>query len=123
MQKDGSNPVLLNNLAWLYDQKGDAKAVELAEKALANAPNTPEVMDTAGWILTRRGHPQRGLKLLEQANKAAPKQGDIAYHYAFALHKAGKSQEAARLLERMLEAKIEFSEVENARKLLKQIRG
>jgi tetratricopeptide (TPR) repeat protein len=120
---DGDNPVLLNNLAWLYDQKNDERAVAIAEKALVKAPQSPEVMDTVGWILVRKGDPQRGLELLQRAHNASPKQGDIAYHLAYALHKTGNSDAAKRALQRILRAKVKFSLLENARKLLKQLGG
>lgn len=118
---DGDNPVLLNNLAWLYDQKNDKRAVAVAERALSKAPKSSAVMDTVGWILVRKGDLKRGLELLQRAHNADPKQGDIAYHFAFALHKTGKFREAKRALQRILRAKLKFSELENARKLLKEI--
>lgn len=123
MKVDGDNPVLLNNLAWLYDQKGDDRAVALAEKALEKAPNSPEIMDTLGWLLTRHGEVGRGVELLRNAHEAAPKQGDIAYHLAVALSTQGKTVEARRTLERILNARIDFSEAENARNLLRKLGG
>jgi Flp pilus assembly protein TadD len=123
MKVDGDNPVLLNNMAWLYDQKGDKRAVDLAKKALEKAPNSPEIMDTLGWLLTRRGDLERGLELLRKAHNTAPKQGDIAYHLAVALDKTGKTVEARRTLERILNARIDFSEAQNARDLLKKLGG
>jgi putative PEP-CTERM system TPR-repeat lipoprotein len=123
MKVDGANPILLNNLAWLYDQKGDDRAVALAEKALASAPNSPEIMDTLGWLVTRRGDIDRGVELLQAAHEAAPKQGDIAYHFAVALSKQGKTVEARRTLERILNARIDFSEAANARELLRKLGG
>lgn len=121
--KNPRNPVVLNNLAWLYDQKNDARAVETAEKALQQSPETPEIMDTVGWIHTRHGNLKRGIEMLERAHLAAPKQGDIAYHFAFALNKAGKASEARRTLQRILNAQVKFSELANAKKLLKELGG
>ena len=120
---DGDNPVLLNNLAWLYDVKGDARAVTLAEKALTKAPKSPEIMDTVGWILTRKGDANRGLELLQTAHQARPKQGDIAYHLAVALDRAGRTMEAKRTLRRIFKANIKFSEIKSARELLKKLGG
>jgi Tfp pilus assembly protein PilF len=46
-----ADAVALNNLAWLYQQKGDlAKARGLAEQAVAAAPRTTQIADTLGWI-------------------------------------------------------------------------
>ena len=123
LAKNPSNPVILNNLAWLYDQKGDARAIDSAEKALEFAPNSPEVMDTLGWILTRRGELGRAIDLLQTAHRTSPKQGDIAYHLAVALNKSGKTDEARRTLERILSSSVNFSEAANAQKLLKELGG
>ena len=117
------NPALLNNLAWLYDQKGDRRALETAEKALKQSPESPEILDTVGWLLARRGDLKRGTEMLKNAHRAAPKQGDIAYHLAFALNKSGKATEARRTLERILDTRAKFSELANAQKLLKELGG
>jgi putative PEP-CTERM system TPR-repeat lipoprotein len=118
-----NNPIVLNNLAWLYDQKGDARAIETGEKALELAPKSPAIMDTVGWIHTRRGDLARGTQMLTNAHRAAPKQGDIAYHLAVALNKSGRKVEARRTLERIFDAQVKFSESANAQKLLRELGG
>lgn len=123
IKKEPSNTVLLNNLAWLYDQKNDPRAVELAEKAYQQAPRAAAVVDTLGWILVRRGDKNRGADLLRQAHSLAPESGDIAYHLAVALKDTGKGQEAQGLLKRALERDAKFSEAEAARKLLQELGG
>ena len=41
----------LNNLAWLYDQKGDTeKALGHARRAYELSPKRPEIADTLGWL-------------------------------------------------------------------------
>lgn len=121
--KDEKNPILLNNLAWLYDQKGDERAVKMAERALEIAPKSPAVMDTLGWILVRRGNLDAGIRHLETASGLAPNQGDIAYHHAVALQKSGKVREARRKLKKLFGAGIKFSEFKNAKALLKDLGG
>ncbi|MCK5334736.1 MAG: PEP-CTERM system TPR-repeat protein PrsT, partial [Gammaproteobacteria bacterium] len=46
------NPILLNNLANLYLDMNDKRALETAKKALIASPNSPAVQDTVGWIYT-----------------------------------------------------------------------
>lgn len=121
--KDPNNPVVLNNLAWLYDQKNDPRAVPTAEKALLQAPRSPEILDTLGWLLVRRGDLQRGTEMLAFAHRTVPKQGDIAYHLAVGLNKSGRTAEARRVLERIFDAQVKFSESARAQKLLKELGG
>ena len=54
------NPLLLNNLAWLYHQQGDARAEATAKEAYDLAPSRPEIADTYGWILYNAGEKAGG---------------------------------------------------------------
>ncbi len=123
LSKNADSPVLLNNLAWLYSQKKDKRAIEYGEKALKAAPKSPAIMDTLGWILYEQGQNDRAVELLEAAHKAAPKEGDIAYHLAASLNKSGKTREAKRVLERVLKESDKFSEAAAAKKLLSGLGG
>lgn len=123
VKAEPNNAIVLNNLAWLLDQKGDPRAIEVAERALKRAPNAAAIKDTLGWILANRGQAERGVKLLQQAYEAAPKLGDIGYHYAATLNKRGRADEARRVLRKILAAKVKFPESENAQKLLDEIGG
>ena len=55
LQKAPDNAPLLNNLAVLYQDAGNPKAVETAERAYKLAPQMPAVQDTYGWILLGAG--------------------------------------------------------------------
>ena len=123
---ESDNPVLLNNLAWAYQQKGDKRAREFGEKALAIAPQSPAVMDTLGWILVQTDDPNRGLDLLKKAADAAPNQGDIRYHMAAGLQRTGRTDDARKELEKLLASGDElqnFSTKADAEALLKQLKG
>ena len=72
-------------------------------------------------LITSRS--SKGLKLLETASGLAPKQGDIHYHMAVALHRNGKRMQAREELERLLGSGIEFSKVKEARNLLNELTG
>jgi tetratricopeptide (TPR) repeat protein len=87
VEGDGrSNPVLLNNAAAVKSKLGEHdEAVALARRALNAAPKSPEVMDTLGWALWQvDGGKQEARQLLSQARQLAPKNQEIAKHYAAA---------------------------------------
>jgi len=117
------NAVILNNLAWLYQQKDDPRAVEFAEKAHKSAPDSPRIMDTLGWILVQRGDTARGVDLLEKARDKLPLEPDVLYHYAVGLHRAGRSDEAAKYLRNLVNFYGDFSAIDDAKALLDEIGG
>lgn len=74
------NAGVLNNLAWLYHEAGDARAAATAAKAYALEPDNAAIADTYGWILVHTGEKERGIRLLEQASRAAPEDAAIRAH-------------------------------------------
>jgi putative PEP-CTERM system TPR-repeat lipoprotein len=112
------NAVALNNLAWLYAERGDARALAMAERAHAAAPDSGEVTDTLGWLLVQRGDIDRALPLLRDAAERAPDVPEIRYHLAVALVRDGATEEARTLLHGLLESPAEFESKSQARALL-----
>ena len=100
--------VVFNNLAWLYAETGDPRAEATARRALDLAPDSPSVLDTAGWILFQNGKVQEGLGLLAKAVEKAPDNPDILYHYAAALAGSGDHARAVTVLERALRPGTSF---------------
>lgn len=96
------NPVILNNIAWLYHLAGDKRALESSAKAYEIAPERPEIVDTYGWILYESGKKRQGLIVLQQALVAAPRNAEIALHVAEALRANGRAREARPILERVV---------------------
>ena len=80
-----------NNLALVLLQTGDPAALMHAEKARALAPNQPQVNDTLGWVLVRRGQIEKGLRYLREAVIRAPEDTQIQAHLAEALAQQKKS--------------------------------
>ncbi len=115
------DPVLLNNLAWLFHKKDDRRDVAYAEQALASAPSEPAIMDTLGWILLNRGELERAKSILADALERAPDDPDIAYHFAAALEQTGKRQEAKSLLTRILSENREFASADAAQALMQRL--
>lgn len=117
------DPAVLNNLALLYLRKGDARAIEVAERAIALAPSSPILMDTFGWILVQNDQTARGLRYLREAQIRASSRIEIRYHIAVALSKLGREQEARQELKEILTLDQPFAERQAAQTLLRKLGG
>jgi putative PEP-CTERM system TPR-repeat lipoprotein len=117
LQARPDHAVALNNLAWLYDEAGDERALDMAEQAHQRLPSSPEAADTLGWILVRQGKIQRGLKLIEQAKAGLTADPTVHYHHAFALDAAGEREAALTSVLALLKQHAEFPARADAEKL------
>jgi len=115
------NVLVLNNLAALYQQEKDPRALATAERAYKLKPEVAAVADTLGWILVEQGQAARAVGLLRKAAESAPKSGEIGYHYAVALAKNGDKAAARKQLEAVLASGQAFPQQEQAKALLKQL--
>ena len=114
----------LNNLAWLYHVEHDERALVVSQRAWGKAPGVAEVVDTHGWLLVESGDLAEGLRLLRQADASAgTRQGEIRFHYATALSRAGQRDEAVRLLEDLMANAGPFPSREQAGALLQSLAG
>ncbi|HEX7035201.1 MAG TPA: XrtA/PEP-CTERM system TPR-repeat protein PrsT [Pseudomonadales bacterium] len=115
---DTGNPVVLNNLAWLYMEKNDPRAASVARRAVEAAPNSAEILDTFGWILLKQEkNAAEAVRVLRQSVQLAPDNPSVQYHLGIALREAGDSAGARAALERALE-KDGFPEADEARAAL-----
>ncbi len=121
LEDQPDNPAVLNNLAWLYHERGDGRALELAEQAYALAPSHPAALDTLGWILVQGDDPGRGLALLREAQSRASQNTKIRYHIAVGLSRLGRNEQARRELEAVLADEPEADFAADARALLKRL--
>ncbi len=116
------DPIVLNNLAWLYNKKGRVEeAAVLGRQAYNLAPGAGDVIDTVGWILKQKGETGEAVTLLTKASRLKPENFDIQYHYAAVLADAGSKNEAVGVLREILKSGESFMEREEARKLLNQL--
>ena len=122
LEANASNVIALNNLAWLYHERGDDRALDFARRAYELRPERPEILDTYGWLLVRSGKLQQGLGLLREAAQAAPAHPEIVFHYASALAYAGDRSEAADQLQKLLAGSAEFEGRDRAEALLRRLR-
>jgi len=121
LQKDAKNQTALNNLAALYQQEGDPRALQTAETAYKLNPQSPVIADTLGWILVEQGTLARGLDLLKAALARDPKNPEIRYHLAAAWVKFGDKVSARKELEALLSGEQAFPQRDAAQSLLKQL--
>ena len=77
-------PAALNNLAWLYFESGDKRALPTAKRAYDLAPNNAAIMDTYGWLLVQTGEVKAGHAILVKASAQAPSNAEISEHLAAA---------------------------------------
>jgi len=109
----------INNLAWLYQERGDKRAVQLGGRAARLAPGSAPILDTAGWAELRLGDRQQGLKLIRRAAELAPADPDIQYHLAVALVETGQPGEGKRILAALVESGDDFASRAAAEQLLR----
>ncbi len=113
--------IALNNLAWLYSQRGDKRAHAMAHKAYLLAPS-PQSSDTLGWIMAREGgQTDLALTLLRRAAQQLPGDATVVYHLAVALNDAGQRPESVKLLNNLLEKAGKFPDRDAAQKLHDEI--
>jgi tetratricopeptide (TPR) repeat protein len=98
----------LNNLAWLYSQRGDERALDYAERAYAVEPNNAAIADTLGWLYVQRSDATRGLPLLAAAAEALAGQAEVQYHWGVALAETGDTGKALAAFDAALSSDTAF---------------
>ncbi len=122
LEKRPNDGQALNNIAWVYQQRGNGLAQQFAQRAYLLAPS-PESADTLGWILVTDGRADKALPLLKQALGGRPKEHNIEYHLAKAQFDLGHKEEAATLVQSALADPAEFDERPAALRLQEQLKG
>lgn len=115
---DGENAVVYNNLAWLYQQTGDERALEAALHAYELAPNSADILDTLGWIHYGLGEYEEARRKLSQAVETAPDNAQIRYHLGAALIATGDSEAGRRAIREALDMDAGATWADDARQRL-----
>lgn len=100
------NIMALNNLAILYRQLEDPRALQTAKKAYALKPGDPNLADTLGWMLVQAGESVEAMELLEKAATDKPSDPEIGFHLAYALSETGQKMRAREKLEQLRKNKL-----------------
>jgi predicted Zn-dependent protease len=104
---DIDSPAILNNLAWLYGEISDPRAIETARQAHQEAPNNGAITDTLGWLLVKAGEVDEGIQMLRLAVQQLPDSEEVRSHLDAALVEAGDKDAAQRRIERILPGSLD----------------
>ncbi|MGF1786026.1 PEP-CTERM system TPR-repeat protein PrsT [Photobacterium swingsii] len=103
--REPNNIIALNNVAWLYLEKGDTdKACQSANKAhelASKRGNIPEILDTYGYCLLKSGQVAPSLQPLKEAYAKKHDDAEIALHYAESLLENKQDDNAKDVLEKI----------------------
>lgn len=123
LKEQPDNPLLMNNIAWLMQIRGDMGAYEYIKSAYERFPENPAILDTYGWVLTENNQPELGLRYLRQAMSRASEDPSTRYHLALALKELGRDEEALTTLKKLIASEPDFHELPQAKAVLAQLEG
>jgi tetratricopeptide (TPR) repeat protein len=98
LEKDSSDPLVLNNLAWLlaFQEGKSDEALELINRAIDRVgTNIPSLLDTRAVVRLARREPVPAIRDLEMAISEIPEPG-MYFHLARAQLMAGQDEAARR---------------------------
>lgn len=95
------HPIALNNLAFIKAEDGQDldEALTMAQRARQGLPNSPDIMDTLGWIYLKKNLSDDAVRTFKELVTADPNRAAYHYHYGMALLQKGDKLSAKRELE------------------------
>ena len=118
----GDDPAILNNLANIYAREDLEKGLATALRAVdEEGENSSSLLDTVGWILTRKGEYERALPYLRKAYAINSSDPEIRYHTGVALKALGRNGEAEKELRAALVLSDEFAERDEVQRLVDEL--
>ena len=98
---DPSQPVALNNLAYIKAEHGTdlESALTMAQRARQEAPKSRQVADTLGWIYIRKNLSDEAIRIFKDVTAEEPNNPAYHYHYGMALLQKGDRVSAKRELD------------------------
>jgi putative PEP-CTERM system TPR-repeat lipoprotein len=117
---DPKSAVAANNLAWMHAESGQNLdlALQLAQTAKSQLPDSSEVNDTLGWVYYKKGLTGLAISPLESAVKQRPKDASVRFRLGLAYVKNGEQQKAQTAFEEALKTDPTFAQAEDARREL-----
>jgi Flp pilus assembly protein TadD len=117
LKQDPNNLAAVNNLAWLLQKSDPKRSLALATLALKLSPDSPDIIDTLGWIKLQQNDSKGALELLNRAHGLRKADGEITYHLVLAFEANGNRNSAKGLLKALLDSGVKFDDLEKAKKL------
>lgn len=104
LRVDPDQTVALNNLAWVMARQGKAGGMAHIQKALARAPEAPELLDTQAYVLEQAGDLRGAIDAQRRAVALAPAQDRYRLTLAKLHLKAGDRAAAKPILQEISQA-------------------
>jgi len=98
LEQEPDNPLLLNNLAYLYADELEENLLEaekMAERAVQLAPDQFAFWDTLGWVYFKLGKYEKAVAPLVRGAQLDPREAACPYHLG-AVYEALKQPDQAR---------------------------
>ncbi|MET0101186.1 MAG: XrtA/PEP-CTERM system TPR-repeat protein PrsT [Sedimenticola sp.] len=121
LEKNGDDLIALNNLAWKLRNSSLDEALEFAKKANSIQPDSGPILDTLALLLFKGGEIEKASRAIRRALEKSPESPTIQYHSAMIDVQAGRKAAARSTLQNLLDNKMVFPEMEDARKLLEEL--
>ena len=130
LQLRPDNPQASNNLAYvLLETNGSVDmALQLAQTARRNMPESSNVADTLGWAFYQKGVYESAIGMFQEAINLAAKHREAEnptyhYHLGLAYARTEKPALARQQLERVLKIDPKYSSADDVRKQLAQLKS
>jgi predicted Zn-dependent protease len=98
-------------------------ALNYAQKAKGISPNTPEIADTYGWILLKKGLPEQSIPVFQDLVGRVPANATYHYHLAKAYAQKGDNAKASPELREALKHSPTHEEQQEIQDLLGKLGG
>jgi putative PEP-CTERM system TPR-repeat lipoprotein len=121
---DPKDSVMLNNLAWILVEAKDPKALAIAERAAAELPDQPNVLDTLSAAYALNKQNAKAIETLRRAiqRSPAPTSAPLRLRLARLYVEAGDRAKANAELESLRDLGKTFPDQAEVRRLMAQIR-
>jgi tetratricopeptide (TPR) repeat protein len=130
LQLRRNDPLASNNLAYVLLETGGNNdlALQMAQTARRGLPESSNVADTLGWAFYQKGVYQSAIDSFQAAIKLAAKNNEpdnatYHYHLGLAYAKAEQPALARQHLERVLKLDPKYSDADDVRKQLAQLKS